>query len=39
MEYCSDYLGRMQSIVYPDDEKISCGYDAGGQVVSVYGEC
>lgn len=39
MEYRSDYLGRMQWIAYPDGEKVSCGYDAGGQVVSVYGEC
>ena len=37
MEYRSDYLGRMQHIVYPDGEKISYGYDAGGQVVSVTG--
>ncbi|WP_287049386.1 hypothetical protein [Treponema sp.] len=38
MEYRSDYLGRMQHIVYPDGEKITYGYDAGGQVVSVTGE-
>ena len=37
MEYRSDYLGRMQHIVYPDGEKITYGYDAGGQVVSVTG--
>ena len=37
MEYRSDYLGRMQYIVYPDGEKITYGYDAGGQVVSVTG--
>lgn len=38
MEYCSDYLGRMQYIVYPDGEKITYGYDEGGQVTSVTGE-
>ena len=38
MEYRSDYLGRMQSIVYPDGEKVVYGYDRGGQVVSVTGE-
>ncbi|MGN0729688.1 RHS repeat domain-containing protein [Treponema sp.] len=38
MEYRSDYLGRMQWIVYPDGEKITYGYDRGGQVVSVTGE-
>ena len=37
MEYRSDYLGRMQHIVYPDGEKITYGYDAGGQVTSVTG--
>ena len=38
MEYQSDYLGRMQHIVYPDGEKVAYGYDRGGQVVSVTGE-
>ena len=38
MEYRSDYLGRMQYIVYPDGEKITYGYDLGGQVTSVTGE-
>ena len=38
MEYRSDYLGRMQWIVYPDGEKITYGYDNGGQVVSVKGK-
>ena len=38
MEYRSDYLGRMQWIVYPDGEKVTYGYDQGGQVVSVTGE-
>ena len=38
MEYRSDYLGRMQWIVYPDGERITYGYDRGGQVVSVKGD-
>ena len=38
MEYRSDYLGRMQHIIYPDGEKVTYGYDRGGQVVSVRGE-
>ena len=38
MEYRSDYLGRMQWITYPDGEKVTYGYDQGGQVVSVKGE-
>ena len=38
MEYRSDYLGRMQWIVYPDGEKVTYVYDRGGQVVSVTGE-
>ena len=38
MEYRSDYLGRMQWIIFPDGEKITYGYDNGGQVVSVKGE-
>ena len=37
MEYRSDYLGRMQWIVYPDGEQIVYGYDKGGQVISVTG--
>ena len=37
MEYRSDYLGRMQWMVYPDGEKIVYRYDAGGQVTSVTG--
>ena len=37
MEYRSDYLGRMQWIVYPDGEKVTYGYDNGGQVISVIG--
>ncbi|MGN0756639.1 RHS repeat-associated core domain-containing protein [Treponema sp.] len=38
MEYRSDYLGRMQWIIYPDGEQIVYGYDRGGQVISVTGE-
>ncbi|MGN0756120.1 toxin TcdB middle/N-terminal domain-containing protein [Treponema sp.] len=38
MEYQSDYLGRMQWIIYPDGEKVTYGYDRGGQVISVTGE-
>ena len=38
MEYRSDYLGRMQYIIYPDGEKITYGYDLGGQVTTVTGE-
>ena len=38
MEYRSDYLGRMQYIIYPDGEKVTYGYDRGGQVISVKGE-
>jgi len=37
MSYVSDYLGRMQKIVYPDTEVIRYGYDAGGQVTSITG--
>ena len=37
MEYRSDYLGRMQWIAYPDGEKVTYGYDRGGQVISVTG--
>ena len=37
MQYQSDYLGRMQWIIYPDGEKIIYGYDEGGQVTSVTG--
>lgn len=37
MEYRSDYLGRMQYIIYPDGEKITYGYDLGGQVTTVTG--
>ncbi len=38
MEYRSDYLGRMQWIIYPDGEKVTYGYDRGGQVISVTGK-
>ena len=37
MQYRSDYLGRMQHIIYPDGEKVTYGYDNGGQVISVTG--
>ncbi len=35
--YQSDYLGRMEYIVYPDGETVSYGYDDGGNVCSVTG--
>ena len=37
MSYTSDYLGRMQQIVYPDTEVVRYAYDEGGQVVSIQG--
>ena len=37
-EYISDYLGRMQSITYPDGEVVNYDYDSGGQVKSVTSE-
>ncbi|HHU37646.1 MAG TPA: hypothetical protein GXZ47_10550, partial [Treponema sp.] len=37
MEYTSDYLGRMQSITFPDGEVVTYGYDEGGQIQSVHG--
>ncbi|WP_253692037.1 MULTISPECIES: RHS repeat domain-containing protein [unclassified Treponema] len=36
-EYRSDYLGRMQSMKYPDGEVITYTYDAGGQLKGVSG--
>ncbi|WP_305880044.1 RHS repeat domain-containing protein [Treponema sp. OMZ 787] len=36
-EYRSDYLGRMQSMKYPDGEKITYTYDKGGQLRGVSG--
>jgi len=36
--YLNDYLGRLENIVYPDGEKVSYGYDSGGQIASVVGE-
>ncbi|AHC15311.1 RHS repeat domain-containing protein [Salinispira pacifica] len=36
--YTSDYLGRMQEIIYPTGEIVRYGYDEGGQVTSVTGE-
>ena len=37
MEYKSDYLGRMQEIVYPDGERVEYAYDYGGNVCGVSG--
>ena len=36
-EYRSDYLGRMQSMKYPDGEVITYTYDKGGQLKGVSG--
>ncbi|UTC61768.1 hypothetical protein E4O05_09520 [Treponema sp. OMZ 787] len=36
-EYRSDYLGRMQSMKYPDGETITYSYDKGGQLSGVSG--
>ena len=33
----SDYFGQLKSITYPDGEKVSYEYDAGGQVCKVKG--
>src|SRR5574344_1316414 len=38
MAYRSDYLGRMQSMTYPDGEKVTYTYDRGGNVSGVAGE-
>ena len=38
MEYKSDYLGRMQEIVYPDGECVEYAYDYGGNVCGVSGK-
>ncbi|WP_230977846.1 toxin TcdB middle/N-terminal domain-containing protein [Treponema vincentii] len=35
--YCSDYLGRMQTMHYPDGETITYTYDKGGQLKGVSG--
>jgi RHS repeat-associated protein len=35
--YLYDYLGRMQSITYPDGEEVRYEYDRGGQVSRVSG--
>ena len=35
MHYRSDYLGRMESLTYPDGEVISYQYDPGGQVSGI----
>ena len=37
MEYKSDYLGRMQEIVYPDGERVEYAYDYGGNVCGISG--
>lgn len=37
MEYSCDYLGRMQTITFPDNEVLTYGYDEGGQIKSVRG--
>jgi RHS repeat-associated protein len=37
MQYEGDYLGRMQRIIYPDDEVVTYGYDRGGEIKSVTG--
>lgn len=37
MKYQSDYLGRMQKIIYPDGEVVVYSYDYGGQVNKVTG--
>ncbi|TWI72212.1 RHS repeat domain-containing protein [Treponema putidum] len=36
--YEADYLGRMQSISYPDGEVLSYSYDKGGQLKGVIGK-
>ena len=35
MKYTSDYLGRMQEIIYPDGEVVTYSYDFGGQIYKV----
>ncbi len=37
LSFVSDYLGRMQSVTYPDGETVTYGYDNGGQVKSAIG--
>lgn len=37
MRYVSDYLGRMQTIEFPDGEIVKYGYDYGGQIKTVAG--
>jgi len=37
MRYTSDYLGRMQEIVYPDGETVTYSYNYGGEIKSVTG--
>ncbi len=33
-----DYLGRVQSIIYPDKEHVNNIYDRGGQIKAVHGK-
>jgi len=37
MRYTSDYLGRMQEIIYPDGERLRYEYNYGGQIIKVTG--
>jgi RHS repeat-associated protein len=37
MGYLYDYLGRMETITYPDGEVVRYGYDRGGEVETVTG--
>ncbi|MFZ5985738.1 MAG: RHS repeat domain-containing protein [Bacillota bacterium] len=36
-QYKFDYLGRLESIIYPDREKVTYAYDLGGQVTGIHG--
>jgi RHS repeat-associated protein len=36
--YLYDYLGRLETMTYPDGETLRYAYDRGGQAVSVTGE-
>ena len=37
-QYRGNYLGQMESIVYPDGEEVSYAYDYGGNVTGVTGK-
>ncbi|GEM_PF-1329699 len=37
-EWSYDALGRLASMVYPDGERLTYDYDAGGRVTSIVGE-